>query len=74
MKKSSNKITLFPLNQALHLLICGNFIARIGWKEYYLCKTNDEGELLICDPKRYGYRVYVPKIEDLLAEDWYMIK
>jgi hypothetical protein len=58
---------------AIKMFIDGKYVARRVWKDYYLCKTNDQNQMVIADPKRYGFRVYVPTMEDITADDWYVI-
>jgi len=58
---------------AIKMFIDGKYVARRGWKDYYLCKTNDQNQMVIAEPKRYGFRVYVPTMEDITADDWYVI-
>lgn len=59
--------------QAIKMFINGKFVARSGWKDYYLCRTNDINQIMISDPKRYSFRLFTPKLDDLIAEDWFVI-
>ena len=58
---------------AMKMFVNGKYVARKHWKDYYLCKTNVHDQMVIADPKRNSYRIYVPTTEDITSEDWYVI-
>lgn len=59
--------------EAFKMFLKGKYVARQEWKDYYFCKLREDGRIILSDPKRYSYRVWIPILEDFIINDWIVI-
>jgi len=50
-------------------------VKRVNWSDYYLVRKVDENSpLVFCDLRHWVLKEFTPTFEELIAEDWELIK